>query len=135
MRRQHALELGAYLIKLAMDSQGDPVGKLLQVCAQIEGMMMQPESPLDASWLAAHVMSAGATITPANIQQCLNEQQLPAWGRGIILRMWLYTQPPLSAGHSAPPVSAATQRWRDDLLKRPQWQTADILEFSGGSAR
>ena len=40
VRRQHTLGLGAYLIKLAMDSRGDAAGKMLQVCAQLEGMMM-----------------------------------------------------------------------------------------------
>ena len=102
VRRQHTLELGAYLIKLAIDSayliklakdsQGDPErpgNTIIQVCAQLEGMMMQPDSPLDASWLAAHVM-----VPPANIQHFLNELPHPIFRMGLLLRdelMWLYT--------------------------------------------
>ena len=102
VRRQHTLELGAYLIKLAIDSayliklakdsQGNPErpgNTIIQVCAQLEGMMMQPDSPLDASWLAAHVM-----VPPANIQHFLNELPHPIFRMGLLLRdelMWLYT--------------------------------------------
>ena len=78
VRRQHTLELGAYLIKLAMDSRGDPAGKMLQVCAQLEGMMMQPDSPLDASWLAAHVMVPHAYIQHSVKEAVAYIQQLPS---------------------------------------------------------
>mgnify|MGYP001384936717 CR=1 FL=1 len=96
VRRQHTLELGAYLIKLAMASRGDPAGKMLQVCAQLEGMMMQPDSPLDASWLAAHVMVPHAYTFSTQLRKLLRTvQQLPSSAvQGVILKMWLYDTEP-----------------------------------------
>ena len=105
VRRQHTLELGAYLIKLAMDSRGDPVGKMLQVCAQLEGMMMQPDSPLDASWLAAHVRVPPVILlhslekAVAYIQQS-DQQGRKFAERGVILKVWLLNEPRLNTGHT-----------------------------------
>ena len=94
VRRQHTLELGAYLIKLAMDSRVNPAGKLIgyfQVCAQLEGMMRQPDSPLDASWLAAHVMVPHPFLQYSVEEAVAYIQQLPSSAvRGSILRVWLY---------------------------------------------
>jgi hypothetical protein len=95
VRRQHTLELGAYLIKLAMDSKRNPAGKSIgyfQVCAQLEGMMRQPDSPLDASWLAAHVMVPHPYIQYSVESAVAYIQQHPssaARPRGSMLRVWL----------------------------------------------
>ena len=91
VRRQHTLELGAYLIKLAMDSKRNPAGKSIgyfQVCAQLEGMMRQPDSPLDASWLTAHVMVPHPYIQYSVEEAVAYIQQHPS-SAGLLLRVWL----------------------------------------------
>ena len=102
--RQHTMELGALLIKLGVDACRMPDDVLVPVVGargtrcdenslrlgtQLTTMLTDPSTPLDASWLAAHVM-----VPPANIQHFLNELPHPIFRMGLLLRdelMWLYT--------------------------------------------